>query len=117
MITHLGKANVTLSSWNILCVALANGKRAELFIGYSHADGMGRLSTRIKSYSEVLKLGETESGSTYQLIGEPGQPHGDAMYVLEQRLGVSAVQKELFSAEGAGWLSFKYPVNGDESGM
>jgi len=110
VIISLSKANVTLSHWNILCVSLPHGEYAELFVGYSHGDRLGRLSTKIKSYDEKLGKGETESGSTYQTVGEPGKPHGDAMYVLEQRLGTAIIEKELYAKNGSGQLFFKYPV-------
>ena len=111
MITQLGKAHVTLSQWNIICVTLPNGDYGEVFIGYSHTDNLGRLSTKIQEYNSETGEGLTKSGSTYLTIGEPGIPHSDALYVLERTIGAGRVEKELLSGKGSGAIKFKFPVN------
>lgn len=106
----LGKAEVLLSDWNIIEVTVPGGERGELFIGFSVNEGIGRLSTRIEHFDPKTMTGRTISGSTYTLIGEPGMPHDDAIYVLETKLGAETVSKELFSDQASGDLKFKYPV-------
>lgn len=109
-VISLGKANVTLRDWNILIITTADGLREELFIGYSIGDGLGRLSTKIEHYDPETQTGATHSGSTYNLIGQPGMPHDDAMYVLESFLSPEIVNLELFSDHSTGALRFKYAV-------
>lgn len=108
-VLELQKSDVTLCDWNILQVTIQD-KVTELFIGYSVDDQLGRLSTPIASFDEEAGIGATESGSTYTLIGEPGLPHEDAMYVLNRKLGKEAVERDLFSDDSTGRLSFRYPV-------
>ena len=109
-VKNVGKADVVLSDWNILQVASEDGGMLEIFVGFSVKDGIGRMSTLIQSYDEFNKTGITKSGSTYSLIGEPGMPHDDAIYVLETKLGHARVHKELFSSEASGFVKFRYPI-------
>ena len=82
----------------------------EIFVGYSVGDGLGRVSTVIQEFDKETGIERTRSGSTYTVIGEPGIPHDDALYVLESQIGISRVAKELFSDESTGALTFKYPI-------
>lgn len=109
-VTNLQKADVVLSDWNILQLISDEGGMLEIFVGFSVKDGMGRMSTLIQSYDEVTKTGITKSGSSYSLIGEPGMPHDNAIYVLETKLGYERVHKELFSSEASGVVKFRYPI-------
>lgn len=109
-VISLGKAEVVLISWNILVVKDEGDSFVELFIGYSLNDRLGRISTPIEKYDPVNRTGTTFSGSTYTLHGEPGLPHDDAMYVLENRIGRLTVERELFSEHASGLLTFKYPT-------
>lgn len=110
MLVGLGKAEVELTDWNILCIQIPNGEYAEFFVGYSQKDGLGRMSTKIEEYDPETGIGKTNSGSSYQTKGKPGMPHDDAIYVLEGKLGKDIVKQELLSREGKGVFSFKYPV-------
>ena len=110
-VIDMKKADVVLSDWNIVQVPSKEGGLFEIFVGFSMNDGIGRMSTVIQSFDETNKTGITRSGSTYSLVGEPGMPHKDAVYVLEQQLGYERVQKELFSNEATGMMTFKYPIN------
>lgn len=110
MLVGLGKANVVLSDWNILCIQIPDGEYAEFFIGYSINDRMGRMSTRIQDFDIDTGKGLTISGSTYHTNGKPSRPHDDALYVLERKLGVDVVKSELLSGQGQGVFSFKYPI-------
>lgn len=109
-VRDMKKADVVLRDWNILQVASEDGGMLEIFVGFSVKDGIGRMSTLIQSYDEANKTGITKSGSTYSLIGEPGMPHDDAIYVLETKLGHARVHKELFSSEASGFVKFRYPI-------
>jgi hypothetical protein len=111
VIIELGKASVVLKDWNILMIKSPSGGFSELFVGFSVGDGLGRVSTVIKNYDETSREGSTFSGSTYRLIGEPGLPHSDAIYVLEQTVGAEFVQRELFSKQGKGIAKFRYPID------
>ena len=109
-VKNLGKADVVLSHWNILQVPSKEGDMLEIFVGFSMNDGIGRMSTVIQSFDEINKTAITKSGSTYSLVGEPGMPHEDAIYVLETKLGYERVHKELFSSEASGFVKFRYPI-------
>lgn len=109
-VTNLQKADVVLSHWNIVQVLSKESGLVEIFVGYSVNDGLGRMSTVIQSFDEINQTGITKSGSTYTLIGEPGMPHDNAIYVLETKLGYERVHKELFSSEASGVVKFRYPV-------
>jgi hypothetical protein len=109
-VKNVGKADVVLSDWNILQAPSKDDGLLEIFVGYCVNDGFGRMSTLIQSFDEANKTGITKSGSTYSLVGEPGMPHEDAIFVLEARLGYERVHKELFSSEATGLMNFKYPI-------
>ena len=119
-LTRLGKDEVTLMDWNILVIGTSHDDETAYFIGYSDKDRLGRLSTEIQEMDESTMTGRTKSGSTYSLMGEPGMPHPDAIYVLEQLLGEALVARELFSEHATGALRFRYPlgvVNQDTAGV
>ncbi|HDY84301.1 MAG TPA: hypothetical protein ENH74_01270 [Methylophaga sp.] len=103
--------HVSLRDWNIIIVDVPNECHEEIFVGYSEGDRLGRLSTPIKNYDANTGIGETRSGSSYMTIGEPGSPHDDAIYVLEQTFGKDLIERELFSDSGQSVLAFKYPLN------
>lgn len=109
-VVSLGKAEVILTDWNILVVKDVGDTVIELFMGFSVHDRFGRLSTQIEKFDPENRTGTTFSGSTYSLIGEPGLPHDDALYVLEHRIGKVIVERELFSDQSMGILTFKYPL-------
>lgn len=109
-VNNVGKADVVLSDWNIVQLRSKEGEMLEIFVGYSVNDGFGRMSTLIQSFDEINKTGITKSGSTYSLIGQPGMPHDDAIYVLETRIGYERVHNELFSSEASGFVKFRYPI-------
>lgn len=106
----MGKADVLLINWNILEIAKPGCEKESAFIGYSVFDGIGRLSTPIQHFDPKTQIGRTESGSTYTLKGKPGMPHEDAMYVLYSFWRKDFADRELFSVDSTGKLSFKYPV-------
>jgi len=110
MLMSMDKADVILISWNIVCIKLPDGGYGEIFIGYSVGDALGRVSTVIQEFDKETGKGRTRSGSTYTVIGEPGIPHDDALYVLESQIGKARVAKELFSDESTGAVTFKYPL-------
>lgn len=83
MMIELAPSYVKLSSWNIFINTTTD---TEHFLGYDHLIALGRLSTAIQSYDPKTGIGVTESGSRYQTIGPAGQPHPDAIYVLEKIL-------------------------------
>lgn len=107
-VVSLAAGKVILSHWNILQINTPDGC-GEIFIGYSQNDGLGRVSTVIQQFDEATKSGRTKSGSEYTLLGEPGMPHDDAIYVLERTVGTDLVQKELLSGNSE-VLRFRYPV-------
>ncbi len=101
--------SITLRDWNILIVDLPGLEPQEIFIGFSVKDKIGRVSTPIQYFDIKTGQGITRSGSSYQTVGDPGPPHDDAIYILEQIVGKSTVVKELFSDEcSGGILNFKY---------
>lgn len=106
-VTGLAAAKIVLTDWNILQINTPEGS-GEIFVGYSEHDGLGRVSTPIMYYDEMTKTGQTQSGSEYTLVGEPGKPHEDAIYVLERMLGVEPVQKELLTGKSE-IVRFRYP--------
>ncbi len=106
----LRKSDVLLCDWNIIEVTVSDNRYGELFIGYSINEMIGRLSTKIVHLDLELMTGKTISGSTYKLIGEPGLPHDDAIYILEQKPGAEAVLRELFSDNDSGGIKFKLPI-------
>lgn len=110
MLITMDKADVTLVGWNIVCINTPSGEHGEIFVGYSVGDGLGRVSTVIQEFDKETGTGRTRSGSTYTVVGEPGIPHDDALYVLESQIGKARVAKELFSVESTGAVTFKYPV-------
>lgn len=109
-VISMEKADVVLTDWNIVQIQTSDGNFGELFIGYSIHDGLGRVSTRIESYDEKTKAGQTHSGSNYVLKGEPGRPHHDALYVLETAIGSERVKGALDNQEGYMGLRFRYEV-------
>ncbi|MCB2427674.1 hypothetical protein [Methylophaga pinxianii] len=111
MLIGLSKSEVQLINWNIIQLSLPSGESGEFFIGYSLKDSLARFSTPIVEYDEIKRLGRTRSGSTYQLLGQPSHPCKDGMHVLYELFGKEHIQKELFSLEASGVLSFKYPIN------
>lgn len=112
MLVTLPKAAVTLIGWNIVCIKLPDGGFAEVFSGYSVDDCLGRLSTPIQEFDKETGHGRTRSGSTYSVVGVPGMPHDDAIYVLESQFGRELVTNELFSEKETDILNFKYPITG-----
>ena len=112
MITSMPVESVILTEWNIVCVTTNGGDYGEVFIGYSIQNSIGRVSTKILDFDPIAGLGATTSGSRYRVLGEPGVPHPDAIYVLEEMFGDSElVRKELFSNDGSGKLQFKYAIS------
>jgi hypothetical protein len=110
MLMTMDKADVILIGWNIVCIKTPSGEYGEIFVGYSVGDGLGRVSAAIQEFNKETGKGRTRSGSTYTVIGEPGVPHTDALYVLESQIGKARVTKELFSDESTGAVTFKYPI-------
>lgn len=111
MVIRMSKAEVKLVNWNIVQISLPDGESGEFFIGYSIQDGIARFSTRIVEYDEKNRVGKTHSGSTYELIGGPGHPCEDGMYLLCDIFGTKHVFNELFSSQASGIISFKYSIN------
>lgn len=109
-VISMEKADVILTDWNIVQIQASDGNFGELFIGYSIHDGLGRVSTRIESFDEKTKTGQTHSGSNYELKGEPGRPHQDALYVLETAIGAERVNGALDNPDGYMGLRFRYLV-------
>lgn len=75
-------ASVVLSNWNIVEQDV-DGSLTEHFIGYVFSDGYARISTPIQerdTNDDGDIVGQTKSGSTYQLVGPPGF-NGDAQYM------------------------------------
>ncbi|HEC75292.1 MAG TPA: hypothetical protein ENI26_13125 [Methylophaga aminisulfidivorans] len=107
-IVSLAAGKVVLREWNILQINTPEGS-GEIFVGYSEHDGLGRVSTVIQHFDETTKTGRTQSGSEYEVIGEAGMPHEDAMYVLERTLGADLIQKELLPGNSE-VLRFRYPI-------
>lgn len=104
------KDDVTLIDWNILQLVDEDGTTVEFFIGYSTTDQLGRLSTPIEDFDEEAGTGATRSGSTYRLIGKPGRPHSDALYVLKIRIGVDTVKNLLSTPDWDERIGFRYPT-------
>lgn len=110
-IYSMAKADVLLIDWNIIEINKPEQEMHSFFIGFSVYDGIGRLSTKIQDYDPKSQTGTTRSGSTYTLEGQPGMPHPDAMYVLYHYWPKEFIDRELFSSESTGTLTFKYPLN------
>jgi hypothetical protein len=108
MLFGLPRSDIQLINWNIICLNLPSGESGEFFIGYSLNDRLGRFSTSIVIFDEELRVGTTQSGSNYKLLGEPGKPCDDGMYVLCQLFGKAHIHKELFSDKSKGIIRFKY---------
>ena len=111
MLFGLPRAEIQLVDWNIICLHLPPGETGEFFIGFSLKDQLGRFSTPIVEYDETNCFGKTQSGSIYNLIGPPGHPCIDGMYVLDELFGKEHIQRELFSKKASGIVRFKYPVD------
>ncbi|KKN80467.1 hypothetical protein LCGC14_0329120 [marine sediment metagenome] len=110
MYKELPAGHVRLLDWNIIVLDLPNENLTEIFVGYSQTDLIGRVSTPIQEFDIKTGQGKTKSGSIYEVIGEPGKPHDDAIYVLERIIGLDLVQKELFVDPYKGKIRFKYPI-------
>lgn len=83
MMTIIPPSYAVLSDWNILINLI---DETEHFVGYDEYLCLGRMSTVIVRFDEESGQGSTQSGSTYQTVGLPGQIHPDALYVLERVL-------------------------------
>lgn len=109
-VINMEKTDVILTDWNIVQIQTSDGDYGELFMGFSIHDGLGRVSTRIESFDEKKKTGQTRSGSSYTLQGKPGRPHHEALYVLETAIGAEVVKGALENPEGYRGLRFRYHV-------
>lgn len=109
-VVNMPKDDVTLTDWNILQLVDEAGTTVEFFIGYSTTDQLGRLSTPIETFDAQAGTGATLSGSTYRLIGKPGRPHSDALYVLQSRIGLETVKKMLSDPGWDARIGFRYPT-------
>jgi hypothetical protein len=69
------------------------------FVGYNYTEREGRVSSEIKSFDKETRIGVTNSGRNYQLIGEPGSS-ADGLYtwkywcILNKVKSVKDVTKE-----------------------
>lgn len=60
------------------------------FVGRNLTEGSGRVSSSIQSYDPETKIGTTNSGRKYQLIGDSGID-GDALYVWDHWKDINGV--------------------------
>jgi len=107
MITYLPAGPVELINWNIIKFDMNDGK-AEIFIGDSVFDGISRLSTKIETFDKATGEGKTQSGSTYNVHGEPSMPSGDALYVAREIVGKELV--DMLLSGDSEIISFKYLI-------
>jgi len=72
-------SSCVLTDWNI-AVNQQNGE--EHFLGYENSSSRDRLSTPINEFNETTCIGETLSGSKYQVLGPPSKPSHSALYLF-----------------------------------
>lgn len=68
-----------MTDWNI-AVNQENGE--EHILGYENKTSRDRLSTPIKKFDLTTGIGETLSGSQYQVIGPPSKPSDSSLYLF-----------------------------------
>jgi len=94
-----------LTDWNI-AVNQQNGE--EHFLGHENVSSRDRLSTPINQFNEATGIGETLSGSQYQVLGSPSKPSDSALYLLYINLN----RGNLLVGDDFRW---KYPFDDKET--
>jgi hypothetical protein len=73
--------NITLSNWAVYEIS-KNESTTRHFVGWNEIEGEGRCSSAIQEYDVIRRIGTTNSGRTYQLVGNSIPTSGDAFYVF-----------------------------------
>ena len=78
-----------LAAWMVVEVTPPGTDRH--FVGWNLTEREGRTSSKIVSYDKETKIGITNSGRQYKLVGEPGLD-GDAVYTFTKWCKINAVE-------------------------
>lgn len=69
--------SIELSCWSVWAIG-----EKYYFVGYNETEREGRVSSAIRGIDPKTLRGVTDSGRTYQLLGEPGHDP-DGMYIWQ----------------------------------
>jgi len=83
---------IELCDWQIyeVCDNPEMNNLTRHFVGYNLTEGEGRASSAIQVFDPVRRVGITNSGRVYKLIGEPGR-NSDADYVWARWMTINKV--------------------------
>lgn len=88
------ETGVPLSQWSVRQVQLpSDDEPTHHFIGFNNNTYDGRVSSPVRAFDNKSRVGVTDSGRGYQLLGEPGH-NSDAEYVWNRWMSINGIKPE-----------------------